>query len=473
MTLKNSGSLALSTGARAFGALRGAARCAGLAAQAARRGIARLSGAGWAFADQCTVSLANFVTIYLFARYLESPVFGAYILAYTGLLLMTNLQGALVVQPHNILAAGLPRAEYRAFTGALALLQALYCVAIAAVLGASGWLLVATGAPGAGGVLLALAAAAVPWMGQEFVRRVLYTRGQARAAAMNDAITYGLQVLGAVMLIQTAGPGVTPGAALSVLGLSSVAGVLAGLWQLREHVSFAQAGRASVLRAWSEAWSFGRWLTAQNGLAWFGAQGHAWVVGLLLGVEQVGLYRAATHLVNVMNPVLQAAFSYLPSRGSLAYTAGGAPGLARWVKTTLWVLLLLLLPICAVLVGFPDAVLRLAYGERFEGTPLPLILALAAAAQFIGFAKYPFDLGLMALRSTKSIFFAYLIPVVLLLTAGTALIHFLGIVGVPISGLLINAALLVATGLAYRRRMREQKEESAADESRSNEFSRS
>ncbi len=456
MTFRDSGSLALANGARAMGALRAAARRALSAARAARRGLGRLSGAGWALADQCVVSAANFITIYLFARYLDAPVFGAYMLAYTGLLLMTNLQGALVVQPHNVLAAGLPHTEYRRFTGALAVLQALYCVAAATALGAVGWLLTGTVAPAAGGILLALAAAAVPWMGQEFVRRVLYTRGQARAAAVNDFITYGLQLFGAVVLVQMAGPRATPGSALSVLGLSSVAGVLVGLWQLREHVSFVQA-RASILRAWSEAWEFGRWLTAQNGLAWFGAQGHSWVVALLLGAEQVGVYRAATHLVNVMNPVLQAAFSYLPSRGSLAYHAGGATGLSRWVKTTSLVLLLALLPFSAVLVGFPDAVLRLAYGEKFAGTSLPLILALAALGQLVGFAKYPFDLGLLALRSTKSIFYAYLVPVVLLLTVGVALVYFLGIVGVPISGLVINTALLVATGLAYRRRMRQEK----------------
>lgn len=463
MTLKDSGSLAIATGARAFGACRAALLLAGPAARAARRGIVRLSGAGWAFADQCLVSSANFVTIYLFARYLDSPVFGAYMLAYTGLLLLTNLQSALVVQPHNVLAAGLPQAEYRAFTGALAILQALYCLAVAAALGTAGWLLAATVAPAAGGVVLALAAAAVPWMGQEFVRRMLYTRGETRAAALNDAITYGLQLLGAVMLIQTTGPRVTPASALSVLGLSSVAGVLAGLWQLRGHVSFERAGRASFLHAWSEAWKFGRWLTAQNGLAWFGAQGHSWVVAILLGAEQVGIYRAATHLVNVMNPVLQAAFNYLPARGSLAYHRGGAAGLSRWVRVTRWTLLAALLPVCAGLVVFSDEVLRFAYGEKFAGTALPLILALAALGQFIGFAKYPFDLGLMALRSTRSIFYAYLAPVVLLLTAGTALIHFLGILGVPLSGMLINAALLVLTGLAYRRRMREHEEDSAAD----------
>jgi hypothetical protein len=37
-------------------------------------------------------------------------------------------------------------------------------------------------------------------MAQEFVRRVLYTRSDSRAAFINDCISYGLQLLGAAAL---------------------------------------------------------------------------------------------------------------------------------------------------------------------------------------------------------------------------------------------------------------------------------
>jgi O-antigen/teichoic acid export membrane protein len=230
--------------------------------------------------------------------------------------------------------------------------------------------------------------------------------------------------------------------------------VIAGLWQLRHHVRIGGRGSlADLARTWREAWQFGKWLTAQNSLLWFGSQGHAWVVGILLGAEQVGLYRAAAHLANVMNPVFQTSFSYLPSRGSLAYHAGGVAGLSQWVKQASWKMLLPLAPFLVVLVGFPGPMLDLAYGDKYAGTNLALILALTAIGQFVLFSKFPFDIGLLALRSTKSIFYVYLIPVALLLTAGAALIHFLGILGVPLSALLINSALLAATWFAYRRRL--------------------
>lgn len=37
-------------------------------------------------------------------------------------------------------------------------------------------------------------------MAQEFVRRVLYTRSDSRAAFISDSISYGLQLLGAAAL---------------------------------------------------------------------------------------------------------------------------------------------------------------------------------------------------------------------------------------------------------------------------------
>jgi O-antigen/teichoic acid export membrane protein len=154
-----------------------------------------------------------------------------------------------------------------------------------------------------------------------------------------------------------------------------------------------------------------------------------------------------------MNPLMQVCFSYLPSRGSLACQAGGAAGLSKWVRRMQASMLLAVAPFLVVLVAFPGPVLDLAYGGKYAGTNLPLILALMALGQTILFLKFPFDIGLLALRSTKSIFFAYLIPVILLLTSGIALIHHFGILGVPMSGILINAALLVTTWLAYRRRL--------------------
>lgn len=420
-----------------------------------RRVLGKLRGIGWALADQCFVSAGNFFTIYLFARHLRTADFGVFMLAYTGLLLLTSMQGAFLIQPHNVLAAALPQGQYRRFTGAVMFIQVCFCAAIGAALGLAGWLIWHAWSPAAGSVLIALAAAVVPWLAQEFVRRVLYTRGESRAAAQNDFVTYGLQLAGAFMLTIWWAELASAQTALAVLGGSSLAGALLGLWQLRGHVRFGRGSLVSLARTWHEVWHFGKWLIGQNTLVWFGVQGHTWIVGLLLGTEQVGLYRAAIHLANVMNVVRQASISYLPSRGSLAYHNRGAAGLSQWTTKAWWWLLATLLPFGVVLIGFPGRVLELAYGDRYATPELALILALSALGQCIQFSKYPFDIGLLALRQTKAIFYIHLIPVALLFTTGITLIYFLGILGAPLSAVLIGLLLLGATWRTYARLVRE------------------
>lgn len=389
--------------------------------------------------------------MYLFARYMGTAAFGAYAIAQTGLLLVTSMQSALLAQPHNVLGARLEGLEYRRFTAALLLAQLAGSILLCGVLAAAGLLVGETLSPGAGHILLALSLAALPWMGQELVRRVLYTRGQSRAAFLNDLLTYGLQFAGAIVVVRALGEDARPETALAVLGWSSVAGMALGAWQLRGHVSFRALDRAALRASLTEVWGYGKWLSAQNALAWLGAQGHSWIVAILLGAEQVGLYRAATHLVNVLNPIRQAAYNYLPARGSLAYRDGGRRGLTLWIRKVFRVLALAPLPVCVALVAFPGPLLALAYGEKYGSPELALILALAAAGQFLTFIKYPFDIGILALGVPKAIFYLYVVPVLLLFTAGVALVLWLGILGVPLSGMLINGVLLVATIAVYLR----------------------
>jgi O-antigen/teichoic acid export membrane protein len=169
----------------------------------------------------------------------------------------------------------------------------------------------------------------------------------------------------------------------------------------------------------------------------------------------VGLYRAATHLANIMNPIRLAAYSHLPARASLALEAGGPRGLARWLTRTRVLMLFAIAPFVVVLGCFPGRALELAYGGRFTGNALASVLALVTLAQSISFIKFSYDLGLLALRSTRSLFLVYLVPVGLLFTLGIAAIHLLGLLGMAIFSLVSASALLAATRFMYRRRLRE------------------
>ncbi|HZF26446.1 MAG TPA: hypothetical protein VEZ88_09310, partial [Steroidobacteraceae bacterium] len=157
------------------------------------------------------------------------------------------------------------------------------------------------------------------------------------------------------------------------------------------------------------------------------------------------------HPVNMINPVRQAAYAFLPSRAALALQAGGEEGLRRWVRVLFPVLLLPLLPLAVLLLGAPHWVLTLFFGDKYSGPGLPALLAIAALAQFIAFARFPMEVALLAARATKVLFLISLLPVLLLLVVGVPLVSNLGVTGVAISSLVITAALFLVTAFVYRR----------------------
>ena len=190
----------------------------------ARAELERLKRGGWASFDQCLVGTANFITILVFACYLHPGAFVGFLLGYAGLV------AALFVQPRADLDTPSARRS------ALVVLQAQQCIGISLGLTLAGCMVLAAGHEVAGGVVIALALAALPCLGQDLVRRVLHARLGARAAVVSDGFTCGLQIFGALVLVSAAAQWSTAGSALSVLGLSSAVGLVVGCWQLRRHV---------------------------------------------------------------------------------------------------------------------------------------------------------------------------------------------------------------------------------------------
>ncbi len=431
----------------------GAATMTGLMA----RGVGAISsrrGAGMALADQAVVSASNFLTIYLLARSMALEEFGLFVLGQTTLLLLTSLHNALLVEPQNVLGSRLDLPRYRQFLGALtrahlALLFSVLCVSIAgaAVAWSLGLFRVASV-----GVLLGFTL--VPWLGQEFVRRALYARSEVAAAFVNDVVCYGLQLVAVVWLVTQSGSGgPLTEQALVVLGGSSLIAALFGVFQVRR--TFGPSGWRSTVaerrRIWHDVWSIGRWLLGRNAVTWLGTNGHAWVVALLLGPVALGTYRATIHLVNVINPLRQAALNYLPPRANRVFHGNGVPGLAHWVVRISAFLGVSLLPALLILVLWPDRILGFAYGQKLSGQGLGLVLAAAATAQVLAFLRFPMDVAVIAMGGARQMFFVSVIPVLLLVSVGVALISHFGILGVALSSLVIATTLLGTSYGIYRR----------------------
>lgn len=410
-------------------------------------------GAGIALADQAVVSASNFVTIYLLARAMPVSEFGYFVLSQTALLLVTSLHNSLLVEPQNVIGSRLDRRRYKRFLAVLARGHLLFSALVLSVAAGVAALLWVGGRSSAASLVLFVGLTLVPWLGQEFLRRALYCRSAVSAALLNDAVCYGAQVLAVIALVHGAGrAGPDTGSALGVLGLASLLAVGVGLIQMGYEFG-ARGWRTGPLegrRIRQQVWDIGRWLLGRNAVTWMGTNGHAWLVAWLLGPASLGAYRATIHLVNVINPLRQAAVNYLPPRANRVLHGNGSTGLSHWVRRITAVLTLLLLPALLVLVLAPDALLGLAYGDKLDGRGLGAVLALAATAQVLMFAKFPMDVAVIAMGGARQMFLVSLIPVLLLASVSVALIRHFGVLGVALSSLTIALVMVVTSFVLYR-----------------------
>jgi O-antigen/teichoic acid export membrane protein len=418
--------------------------------------VSRYRRVSWSLVDQAVISGGNFLSTYLLALYLDLPEFGLYTVALAGLLFLNGLQEAIITQPHNVLGAKRNGVVYRHFTADVTIIQILTAVLTSVSITAIGLFMVLIGDTTYGALVIVLGISSAPWMFQEFVRRILYTKSDSFGAVVNDVVSYGLQVVGITSLIALSNSPSKETGILILGGSSAIASIL-GLWQLRSHTDFSGWNSIRLRETWTEIRTFGQWLVARKLMDWVGRNGHTWLILIILGPVMVGVYNAVSHFVNFLNVMQKAAQTYLPSRGSRIYAEQGLHALRIWLPITQRKVLIPFSIISILLIIFSGQILTIAYGDKFDELSfswgLEWIIILGVAARWVTVANNPVTIALMALGDTRSLFWTSMLAAVVLATGGVALIHQFSVFGVAFVKVLIALLLFSATGYLYRRRV--------------------
>jgi O-antigen/teichoic acid export membrane protein len=401
------------------------------------RNVLRHGKVGVSLFDQGCVSAANFLIVVLLARNLSLTDFGVFMIAQLMLLLFTTLQNSVIAQPHNILGAQREGIELARLTFVLAVMQISISGWIAFLAAMAGLLLWQLQITQAAQLAFALALIVLPVGLQEFTRRVLYTQSAVRSAALNDGVTYGLQVLGIVAVTQgLGGIETTPVNALLAIGTASCIGAVLGCVQLRGQLSWQQFLALPERRSYQafkatcgESWSLGKWLAAQQGVAWLGSNAQSWLLAALLGPAAFGLYRAAYQIVNILNPLRQAASNYLPSRAARVFSQQGESKLREWQASTTWRIGVPFAAIALLIAIAAEPLAKLFYGREVSLSGTQTIVALGAIAYTLNMFRTPLDYAVLAMGGARPLLIRALWVGAFVLTAGTLLIWRFGIIG--------------------------------------------
>jgi len=399
-----------------------------------------------AFVDQGIISGLNFLTFLVLARWLPSETFGAYVLAFSALMFLQTFQHALVTRAHNVLGARRNGSDYLSFTRtALSLVTgggvagAGLLVLMALLFDLLGWVAWA-------GATAGLAIVIVPWLVQDAIRRFLYTADRIGAATINDAVSYVLQFAGIVALFWTGVSG-SVFIVFCLLGVSSLAAVLVGLFQLGRAV-WSIPDRSTFIRDTRSVWHYGKWLSSGELVGWIGQNGKTWLIGGLLGAPLVAGYRAASYVTNLLNPIDLAVSNQLPVKASRIYARDGHAAMLSWLLRHG---AMLCLPYALVAIGitfFAGDLLELFYDERYTTDLLALVLIVTVWARFFAFVVNFARLGLMAAERNMPIFVSQILGLIIFAIVSTILISSMGIVGAPLGRIVLHT--IAGLYLAHR-----------------------
>lgn len=366
-------------------------------ARGSRGGLLRKGG--WGLGDQVLISAVNFLTMVLLARGLGPTGFGVYVLVFTALQFANGMQNALIIQPHNVLAATRRGHDYTSFTLTSALAQVVFAAAAAALAFAAAmiarwqqW----SFAP----LLLALSPAAAAWQLQEFVRRVMYTELRLRAAFVNNLISYGGQAVALAVLWY--GDTLSGPRALLVIAATSGLAFLVGLYQIRH--SLAGRPQWQVMR---QSWQFGKWLGGAELAYWASSQAYLWLTGGMLGAAAAGMLKAAYTVFGPTRVFSFALRSLLPTWFSRTMHSGGQTALHQQLKRVYLAVVPLLGCYCLLVGLFAQPLLQLLFGDAYTGSAR--VLMLYAAVAFTTFLASIVNAALRAQQLTRVIFSAQLL----------------------------------------------------------------
>jgi len=401
----------------------------------------------WALADQAMVSGTNFFTGLLLARYMGLEEFGVFTLVWIAILLLSNLQLAMVISPMMSIGPKQTCDEAPAYYGAMFLTQILFS--------AISFLLLFVGITISGmffpqwqvqHLALPLASVAFFFQMQDFIRRYFFASNCATYAFANDAISYLGQLVILIWLLKATA--LNSAGALWIIAGTSALAALVGSFYLGKLSWDSRIFYSSTERHFQ----FSKWLSI-SAFMQFGAVNYFILVAASLwGPSAAGALKATQNIIGVTHILFQGLYNVVPPEASRRYQQEGIRGVLIYLRKISW-LGGGATTIIALLIGvFSELWLNLVYGEEFVS--YGYILKWYAIIYVLAFFSVPLHTWFRVLEYTQPIFWATLSMLLFSLSSANILSELWGlhgtIIGIFMSFILLQIILVVAVYRKYK-----------------------
>ena len=384
--------------------------------------------------DQALISLANFLATVILARNISPTELGVYGVGFTLLRLARSLQEGITIQPLNTYGAAMDQAAFKRYATSTSLIQVALAIMSSAAVALTGWVLIVTGNDTAGPALVALWSGFLWWQLQEYIRRMMYTRGQVLGAVFNTALANIVRL--ALMLWWVAQGNLSGAKGLIAIGLGSLVALIPGLWQTRLCWS---RHPASLPDTWRRNWNFGRWMLGATLSNWVSVEFYPVLTAGMISFAAAGAYRAIQNLVQPVQLLLRAIDTFLTPRAAKAFDENGLSALNRLVRLTYRIFAIPILGFLALVVIFRVPLMQFLYGDTY--LPFSNGVIIMAIFYALWFAYWPLQTALKASHTSRPIFIANLAAICAMFTAGIWLIQSWGVYG-TMAGQALNALIV-------------------------------
>jgi len=390
-----------------------------------------------ALTDQAVASTTNFLTGVIIGRACAKEEFGLYMLGFSLVLFMMNLQTSLISTPYMVYSPRLTGREHARYTGSTLVHQlGLSVLAVIALAVGGVALSFGVGPQGLAPVVWALVVVITFILVREYARRVCFANLRFKTALILDSCVAVVQIGGLLLL-----------AYLGLLSASMtywVVGLACGLagmgWLIRIRNTFA----LQLTRAISDLarnWSFGKWVFA-SGLLWALSMNlYPWILTAFHGTASTGVWAACFGIAAIGNPILLGVQNFLGPKIVHSYAEGGAIILRRFVIKASGFFSLVIAPFCVALLIFGGSLVVIIYGDKYAGNGL--VVSILALNLLVSAISFSFSRALFAIERADIDFAVCFVALFVLLTLGLWLVKAFGPLGVACGLLTGNTAASV------------------------------
>ncbi|UCD98491.1 MAG: hypothetical protein JSV42_16290 [Chloroflexota bacterium] len=384
--------------------------------------------------DQGVISLANFVATIILARNVDPTQLGVYGVGFVTLRLVRSVQEGIIVQPMNVFGAGMEREAFKRYATTTSLFQIGLAIISAAVVAATGWVLTEMGNDTAGPTLFALWLPFLWWQLQEYLRRMLYTRGLVLNAVINSLIANGVRL--AIMIYLVDQGRLTGTAGLEAIAWGSFVALFPSIWYTRNYWS---RHLANIKDTWVRNWNFGRWLLGSTLTNWIAVEFYPILTAGLISFAAAGAYRAIQNLVAPIHLLLRAVDTFLTPRAANLYEKNGQRALTHTLRSVYLALGIPIFGVLTIAMLFPKPLLSLIYGDTYlEYSNGVVLMAIFYALMF---AYWPLQSIFKAAQLSRPIFVANVLAIISMFTIGIWAILNWGVYG-TLFGQVVNALVI-------------------------------